>query len=157
MGRGVADHGKLESGGWKGKAGTAIHASNAQGRYYTQIMQAFSRKGEACIYRYWFNKTLVASDLFVYRNRTMICLKIAYDESQQTHAPNILMREAEFRHIFKTDSFDRIEFYGRTMYWHTKWSNEFRTLFHVNCYRWPFLSKLHQWIGSRQTPTIRSG
>jgi len=34
------------------------------------------------------------------------------------------------------------EFYGRVMEWHTKWSNDMRTMYHVNYYRWPFLPKI---------------
>ena len=36
----VAEYSKLESAGWKAKTGTAVGRDDAQGRFYTQLLQA---------------------------------------------------------------------------------------------------------------------
>lgn len=37
------------------------------------------------------------------------------------------------------------EFYGRLMDWHTKWSDEIRTLYHVTAFRWAAAQRLYRW------------
>ena len=49
-----------------------------------------------------------------------------------------------FEEIFADGGFKRIEFYGRVMDWHTKWSDDIRTLFHVNCARWAAVWKVRR-------------
>jgi hypothetical protein len=29
------------------------------------------------------------------------------------------------------------------MEWHTRWTDEIRTMYHLNGYRWPWLGRLH--------------
>jgi len=144
MARGVADFGRIESAGWKGEQGTAVHAENAQGRYYTEMLEAFARRGEARVYRYFLDGELAATDLCIGGDGVLIVLKITYDEAQRTHGPNVLLREAEFRDVFDAGAFRRIEFYGRVRDWHTKWTDDVRTLFHVTCYRWGALRRVWQ-------------
>ena len=35
-----------------------------------------------------------------------------------------------------------LEYFGRFMEWHSKWTDKKRTLYHLTLYRWPFLKKL---------------
>lgn len=135
----IADYGRLESAGWKTATGTAIHPENAQGRYYTEMLERFARIGACRIYRYWYGDRLVATDLCIQRNGVLIILKTTYDESQSASSPAFLMRQESFERIFAEGAVKRIEFYGQLMDWHTKWSDEVRRLYHVNCYRWAFL------------------
>jgi len=53
------------------------------------------------------------------------------------------MREDATRGLFDEARFERIEFYGRVMEWHTRWTDEIRTMYHLNGYRWPVLGRLH--------------
>ena len=39
---------------------------------------------------------------------------------------------------------DLVEFYGKLMEWHTRWTDHVRTLYHINYYRWPWLSTVQQ-------------
>lgn len=73
------------------------------------------------------------------------------------------MRQEAFRKLFEEGQIRRIEFYGRVMDWHTRWSDDVRTMYHVNYYRWPFLPKVRNMAmklrtkkdiqGSTGTPT----
>ncbi|MGJ7915210.1 GNAT family N-acetyltransferase [Massilia sp. LXY-6] len=147
----VADYGRLESTGWKGQQGTAVHASNEQGRFYRAMLEAFCARGAGSIYRYWFGERLVAMDLCVENGEQIVILKTAYDETVPASlSPALLMREEQVRQLFDEQRLARIEFYGRVMEWHQRWTSEMRTLYHINFYRWPALRRLHATLQSRR-------
>ncbi len=146
----VADYGHMESTGWKAGSGTAVHAENAQGRFYRDMLEAFCARGAGSIYRYWFGERLVASDLCVEGPDCIVVLKTAYDESvDRALSPTLLMREEETRQLFEEARFARIEFYGKVMEWHLRWTDEVRTLYHLNTYRWPALRSWHRRLQER--------
>lgn len=150
----VADYGRLESAGWKAGGGTAVGAANAQGRYYRAMLEGFCLRGAGSIYRYWFGDQLVAMDLCIEDSEQIIVLKTTYDESVQGNlSPTLLMREAACRELFNEGRLARLEFYGKVMEWHTRWTDEVRTLYHVNYYRWPVLGRLHALWQSRRART----
>ena len=146
----VAQYGRLESAGWKAGGGSAVGA-DAQERYYRTMLEAFCRRGAGCIYRYWFGEQLVAVDLCIEDGEQIIVLKTTYDESVASGlSPALLMREEALRCLFDEPRLERLEFYGRVMEWHTRWTDEVRTLYHVNYYRWGALAHLHaQWQSRR--------
>jgi hypothetical protein len=151
MAAAVADYGRLETGGWKARQGTAVAGDNDQGRFYRTMLEALAGRGAASVYRYWFDGAdgarLAAMDLCVEGGGCIVILKTAYDEALGPQlSPALLMREEATRALFETDEsrrFERIEFYGRVMEWHTRWTDEIRTLYHLNAYRWPLLQRLH--------------
>lgn len=151
MAQAVADYGKLESAGWKAEGGTAIHPDNEQGLFYRTMLEAFARRGAACVYRYWFDQQLVAMDFCIEGNGSIIILKTTYDETvPNSLSPTLLMREEATREIFDGGRYTRLEYYGKVMEWHTRWSDEIRTMYHVTGYRWsalPGLRKLAQPLG----------
>lgn len=153
----VADYGRLESSGWKAGQGTAVSAANAQGRYYTAMLEAFCRRGAGSIYRYWFGQRLVAMDLCVEDGDSIVVLKTSYDESVPGNlSPTLLMREEACRQLFGQEAFSRIEFYGRVMEWHLRWTDEVRTMYHLNYYRWPALGRLHALLAARRAARPRA-
>ena len=62
---------------------------------------------------------------------------------------DLLMREEATRSLFECGRFQRLEFYGRVMEWHTRWTEEVRTLYHVNYYRWSGVKRLHCLLEAR--------
>ncbi|SFP51626.1 Acetyltransferase (GNAT) domain-containing protein [Nitrosomonas cryotolerans] len=143
----IIDYGKIESAGWKAKYGTAIHPANDQGKFYQAMLEAFCSQGKGRIYRYWYNDQIVAMDLCIEDNASIIILKTTYDEKLgDTTSPALLMREEEFRQLFDEKKLEKIEFYGKLMDWHTKWSKEIRTMYHVNYFRWTILLFLRHFI-----------
>jgi CelD/BcsL family acetyltransferase involved in cellulose biosynthesis len=156
MAQAVADYGRLESAGWKGRAGTAVAADNDQGRFYRRMLEAFCARGAGCVYRYYFNdgggERLVATDLCIEDGDCIVILKTAYDETvPKQYSPALLMREEACRQLFDGGRIRRIEFYGKVMEWHTRWTEEIRTLYHLNHYRWPAVLRLHRFMsGSRR-------
>ena len=79
-------------------------------------------------------------DLCIVGGGALIILKTTYDEAYKAVSPAFLMREQAFRQLFEKKEVDRIEFYGKVMEWHTRWTDEVRTMYHVNRYRWPAIS-----------------
>lgn len=138
----VAEYGRLESAGWKAGGGTAIAPDNAQGKFYIQMLRAFAERGAAHVYKYWYDTHLAAMDLCISHNGVIVILKTTYDESIKNSSPAMLMRQDAFKEIHDHKTFTRIEFYGKLMEWHTRWSDEARTLYHLNCFRWAPLTKL---------------
>lgn len=138
----VARYGVIESSGWKAEKGTAIHPENAQGRYYRELLEHASRRGEALVYQYLFDDRIVAMNLCLVRDGTLIVLKTTYDESIQGYSPAFLLREAELQKLHAEGRIKRLEYFGRLMEWHTRWTDSKRMLYHLTLYRWPFLKKL---------------
>ena len=152
----IEQYGRLESAGWKAGAGSAVDGANAQGRYYRAMLEAFCRRGAGAIYRYWFGEQLVAVDLCIEDGEQLIVLKTTYDESVASGlSPALLMREEALRALFDETRLKRLEFYGRVMEWHTRWTDEVRTLYHVNYYRWSALARLHARWQSRRAPQTK--
>jgi CelD/BcsL family acetyltransferase involved in cellulose biosynthesis len=147
---GVADYGRLESAGWKAGHGTAIHPDNDQGRFYLSMLEKFCRKGQGRILRYWFGDRLVAMNLCIEGNGALIILKTTYDESVGTQfSPAMLLCEDLCKEMFAERRFERLEFYGRVKEWHRRWTDEVRTMYHVNHYRWPALLQLRTLVNKR--------
>jgi CelD/BcsL family acetyltransferase involved in cellulose biosynthesis len=143
----IEDYGRLESAGWKGKVGSAIHPDNVQGRFYKSLLEGFCRHGKGYIYRYWFNDRVAAMDLNIESNDVLINLKTTYNEDFREFSPAMQMHQELFKQVFDEGRIKKIEFYGKLMDWHTIWSDKTKILYHTNYYRWPVIRcirRLHQ-------------
>lgn len=147
--RAIEDYGLLESAGWKAADGTAIHPDNAQGLFYRKVLENYCTLGRGRIYRYWFGEKVVAMDLCIHDQEAIVVLKTAYDESYKTISPSTLMRHDQFQQLFAEKKFPRIEFYGKVMEWHTRWTTQSRTIYHCTVYRWAWLRQLHARLSVR--------
>ena len=146
----IADYGALESAGWKAGNGTAIQADNAQGRFYRAMLENFCTLERARVYRYRFDDKVVAMDLCIDNGPLVVVLKTAYDESYRQVSPSTLMRQDQFHAWWDEGRFRRIEFYGKTLEWHTRWTDSERTLYHATAYRWPWLGRAHARLTARR-------
>ena len=143
MAAAIDRYGELESAGWKAGNGTAVHRDNAQGRYYTGLLETCAARGEALVTEYRFGERTVAMNLGLVRNGTWTVLKTAYDESiGKALSPSSLLREDELKRFFETADLRRIEYYGRVMEWHMRLTDTHRTLYHYTAYRWPWVRRL---------------
>jgi CelD/BcsL family acetyltransferase involved in cellulose biosynthesis len=152
----LADYGRLESAGWKAGTGTAIAPDNAQGRFYQQMLQHFCGHGRGRIYRYRFGEQVVAMDLCIDNGPLVVVLKTAYDESFRTLSPSTLMRQDQFAQWWAEGRYQRIEFYGKTMEWHTRWTDQQRALYHATSFRWGLLKSLRERVGAARRGTGRT-
>lgn len=140
----IAGYGALEAAGWKSELGTAVHAENRQGSFYRSMLAAFMRAGKGRIWRYWFGSKLVAIDLCIEGNETLVILKTTYSEGEKQFSPAFLMREEYFRTLFNEGRLRRIEFFGRRMEWHQRWTENVRILYHINFDRWSWITSMRR-------------
>jgi len=143
MPKAVRDFSELEIASWKGEINSAVKTDEPQGRFYVKLLQSFAEFGEALVYRYYFNERLVASDLCLRRNGTLIILKTACDETLQGLSPAHLMRMDAFAELLDNHSIRRVEFYGPVWDWHTRLTDDVRQMYHINYYRWRIARMLH--------------
>lgn len=137
----VARYGALESAGWKAQQGTAIHPDNVQGRFYTAILEQAGSRNEGLVYEYTFNDQPVAVNLCVQRGETLIILKTTYDETIKTFSPAFLLLQEALEPLFVEGRIRRVEFFGKVMEWHTRWTENHRTLYHLTVFRWRLFKK----------------
>ncbi len=122
----IDQYGEIESKGWKGA--TAVSPDNAQGKFYREWIPAIG--GFAALY--YFGNRLAACDLCVESNCVLTILKTTHNEGIKGYSPAHLLRYELFRQ--RWPELHRIEFYGRVS-WHTKWTDEIRTMYHANVER----------------------
>jgi CelD/BcsL family acetyltransferase involved in cellulose biosynthesis len=151
----------LESRGWKAQAGTAVTVESAQGRFYARALANFAHCGRALCIALRLDGRAIAADMCVRTSSSTVILKTAFDEERSALSPGQLLHEEAFRHFFATPGLTRVEFFGRVMDWHTRWTELRRTLYHVNFYRWGALRSLHErlraWRQSSAEPAPSSG
>jgi hypothetical protein len=140
----LADFAELESRGWKAAGGTAISPDSAQGAFYRDILTALSADGSSFAMRLSLDDRPIAVDFGLRDGTTAVILKTTYDETLQGVSPGQLLHEDAFRHLFQLAGLRRIEFYGKVMDWHRRWTEQARTLFHLDHFRWPLLRRLRQ-------------
>jgi len=128
----VKKYGQLESDGWKNNTGTAVHIDNDQGKYYTEMLSAFAP--EQCqIWRYYFDSELVATDLCINDEETIFILKTTYAEPWQRYSPAFSLHVDGVEHCSKI-GLKSIEFYGPSMQWHKKLTDDERVMYHLTYY-----------------------
>lgn len=159
---GVARHGQLESAGWKGRAGTAVHAENVQGRFYGDVMSAFAKEGGAAIYQLWIDETLAASLLTVRQGGVIVILKTAYDETLRELSPGRYIDYLVLRELLRAPSGAMLETYMKAETSDLHWYPEHREIRHVTLYRWPQFRSLRRLRDSlvrrmRPSPGARDG
>jgi CelD/BcsL family acetyltransferase involved in cellulose biosynthesis len=169
MAAAVARYGAMETSGWKGKRGTAVAAGTPQGDFYTTWLQEAAAHGEARVYELLVSAPdkaetgtaedtadigstagnsagntdqTIAADLCVVRGDSLILLKIAYDETFERYSPSTLLRREFMRDLLGQGVVRRVEFFGRLMDWHRRWTGEQRSLYHLTTFRWRWLARL---------------
>lgn len=140
----VADYAALESSGWKGRESSAVTAGDSQSAFYGEILAHYAALGQASVWRYFIGDRLAASNLCLQRDGVLIILKTAYDESFHGLSPAQLMNYEALRQVFDGSRIRTIEFYGPVKEWHSRLTEEARTLYHINIYRWPWLKALQE-------------
>lgn len=138
----IQQYGILETASWKSGEGTAVSLDNDQGRFYKAMLERFCEAGRGVIYRYRFGEQIAAMDLCIESGGVLVILKTAYDGSNKSLSPAFLMREEQFQRLFAEKKISRVEFFGKLMEWHTRWTDNSRTLFHANVFCHAWLPKL---------------
>lgn len=142
----ISEYGRLESRGWKGSEGTAVSADNAQGAFYRDVFETFCAAGEGVIYQLLIDGKVAASDLCLQRDGMLVVLKTAYDEEREEFSPALLMRQEIMQRTFAERQIRVVEFYGKVREWHTKWTDQIRTMYHVTYFRHRWVPRVKEWV-----------
>ena len=138
----VQHFGRMECAGWKAKQGTAVQFDSEQGRFYVDLLENLTKTGSTCIYCLTFNGVIVAMDLCIQQEGSVIVLKTTYDESYHEYSPAMLLHQEILRLLMVGGEFQRFEFYGKIRDWQMRLTEEVRTMYHVNVYRWAWLKRV---------------
>jgi hypothetical protein len=127
-------HGQLESAGWKGQEGTAINIANEQGRFYLEMLHAFSVCGDARIYQLLVGGQVIASQLAVVGGGVMALLKTSYDESKSNLGPGRALVQFVLESAFGEPGVRSVEFCTTAGHEDLKWG-EPHDIVHTNVFR----------------------
>jgi CelD/BcsL family acetyltransferase involved in cellulose biosynthesis len=134
IGAAVDRYGLLESSGWKGREGTALHPQNAQGALYREVMQGFATQNSGSVYELYLGDQLAASRLIV-RGPTMhVILKTTYSEDLKQYAPGRLLLYLILQQLLDQASVP-VEFYTRANDDLLSWATSKRELFATTVFR----------------------
>ncbi len=139
VGEGIREYGRLESKGWKAGKGTAVGVDDAQARFYRAVLEDFCERGEGAIYQLRIDGQVVATDICAVRGEMAIVIKTTYDEDWKVWAPGVLLREDIVRDLCAGGRVRNYEFYGPLMDYQLRWTNDVRTLYHLTCFRHPWI------------------
>ena len=131
----VSRFGDIESMGWKGASGTAVHIDNVQGQFYTSVLKNFAQHGKACVYELYFDDTLVAMELCIASSDMLILLKTTHDESQSSFAPGRLLLYSLLKDQFLTKQLKKVEFYTNADINELGWATHDRWISHYLLFR----------------------
>jgi hypothetical protein len=135
-------YGELETNGWKGPEGTAIHSTNIQGQFYTEVLANFASNQKAEITELYFNEQLVASRITIFNDRILIILKTTFNENFSSYAPGRLLLYLLIEREFKLKRTQYIEFYTNATKEQIAWSTGQRPIEHVTIYLSPMRRKI---------------
>ena len=128
-------YGELESSGWKGSLGTALHPNNQQGAFYKKLLSEFSDTNGAVVYEIYIDGKLVASRLCIQTSQMMIMLKTTFDENMKNYAIGRVLLYEVVKYEFERKVTKSLEFYTNASQDQLSWATEQRDIFHVSLYR----------------------
>jgi len=133
--KGLIRYGLLESLGWKGEVGTAIHPSNIQGLFYGEVIRLFGESGQASICELYLNKELAASRICLNNKDINIILKVTYNEKFKQFSPGKLLLFEMIKDEFNKKHYQHIEFYTNASKEQISWSSSTRDIYHLEVLR----------------------
>jgi len=131
----VKQFGEFESSGWKGETGTAVNLANTQGKFYRDLLQDYAERNSAEVWYYSVDDTVVAADLCIKSDNTLVILKTAYNEQFKKLSPALQLKFEIFRHHANQEVPNRlmnIEFFGKAMEWHKRFNSQLRPIKHFS-------------------------
>lgn len=121
----LAEMFRVESSGWKGRAGSGILLDPRRQRFYTACGLAAARLGMLRLYFLRIGGRLAAARMAVEHADRLWDLKIGYDEAFAACSPGMLLTHQTLRHA-GASGLRAHEFLGRREDWEDAWPNEVR-------------------------------
>lgn len=136
----------MESRGWKSALGTALTPGDGQTRFYASLMKNLAARDAARMYTLAFGGVPVAYQMAVVGAQSLILLKTTYDSELGKLGPGVILQQEIIAHALEEPfPVRKIEMYGPLNDSQKLWATRTRTMYHVNVYRHPLLTRLHRW------------
>ena len=136
MSSAVGRYGLLESKGWKGKNGTALHPSNSQGVFYqTYLATCDQSNSTPFVMELYLNEDLIASRLCCFNENIFTILKTAYDEDFKNYAPGRLLLAEVIKYVLDKKISKTIDFYTNATEEQIDWASDVRTMYKASYYK----------------------
>ncbi len=130
----VDRYGMIESKGWKGKLGTALHPSNKQGQFYRDFLHQLAKQDNAIVYEYYVQDRLVASRLCCIKHDMLIILKTTFDEDYKSFALGRLLLKQILDTLFESKRVKVIDFYTNASPEQLEWATDTRSIYNGSVY-----------------------
>lgn len=140
----VDRYGMLESKGWKGKLGTALHPSNQQGQFYRNFLYQLALQNNAVVYEYYIEDKIVASRLCCIKQNMLIILKTTFDEDYKHFALGRLLLKQILQVLFVSNNIEIIDFYTNATQEQLDWATDSRPIYNGSYYSKTMLGKAFQ-------------
>ena len=131
----IEDFLKLESSGWKGKAGSAISKNKPLREFYQNCWSGFSETGNAVVYLLKRNERTIAAAIAYKNSDTLFLHKITYDESLSEFSPGSIM----IKHILDKQLGDKqivkVSF-NTNPPWINRWHPQIDELHAIQCFNY---------------------
>ena len=141
-------YGIMESRGWKGHLGTALHPGNRQGQFYRDFMASMADQSRAFVFELYAGDQLLASRLCVTGPDILVILKTTFDENLKRYAVGRQLLFEVLRYLFETRQIGIIDFYTDASKDQRDWATTDRFLQHASMYS--SVSMLHAYSVGKQ-------
>lgn len=110
----------LESSGWKGRAGSSIAQDDRRLDFYRALVNNMHQRGWLEWHLMQVGDRTIAAHLAIRMDRSLVLLKIAYDEAHARYSPGTLLFEKLAERAFADADTDEINCLT-DMEWHKPW------------------------------------
>lgn len=128
-------YGIIETRGWKGRNGTALHPDNRQGGFYRELMTEMADQSRALVYELYAGDHLLASRLCVTGDVVMVILKTTFDEEFRRYGVGRQLLYETLKHVFEQRGASAVDFYTDASRDQLEWSTSDRWMSNGSYYR----------------------
>jgi hypothetical protein len=151
----VDRYGELESRGWKGAEGSALHPTNVQGRFYRELLSTLAESGSGEVWELYLNDRLAASRLLISGPTMFIVLKTTHDEAFRQYAVGHIQLYELLRELLNDEKAKPIELYTNATRDWLLWASATRNMTDKGLYRGR-LATAAVWLHRRLSQSFRS-
>ena len=146
---------RVESSGWKGKAGTAIVSAPDTQAFYRLVASAFHDRGELRLSRIVLDGQTAAFDLCLLHGGRLYLLKTGFDERFRRLAPGLVMRLSIIERCFEL-GLDAHELLGDDSEWKRKFASGERAHLTLRAYSKGLAGTARRVYRARVRPRLRN-
>lgn len=124
----------VEASGWKGRRGTAIQMSSDLIAFYTTLTTRFADAGWLEWHFLKAQGQVIAANLAIHFNRSIIVWKLGYDENYKRYSPGGMLFQFLLDRVFADPDIDEINLLTNAS-WYDNWKMEKREYYRIRFYK----------------------